>query len=88
MPVSITLSEDDLAAFGLLALAMDSLSIKLRKFHVNFSRVSNFLYLLITYLISYFLHVYSLILLFTSDNFFMSVRITISLSASLDLLSQ
>lgn len=82
MPVSITLSEDDLAAFGLLALAMDSLSIKLRKFHVNF------LYLLITYLVSYFLHVYSLILLFTSDNFFMSVRITISLSASLDLLSQ
>lgn len=40
MPVSITLSEDDLAAFGLLALAMDSLSIKLRQLCVNFSRVS------------------------------------------------
>lgn len=51
MPVSITLSDVavSLAASGLLALAMDSLSIKLRQYQipvlqVNFSRVSYFFY--------------------------------------------
>lgn len=54
MPVSITLSEDDLAAFGLLALAMDSLSIKLRQLCVNFSRVST-VTLFINYILSFLL---------------------------------